>query len=53
MLPCLAEGDLELADLTGLARRGADLVGVARLVWQHPDGPAAGISGLLAALAAG
>jgi thiamine-phosphate pyrophosphorylase len=53
VLPCLADGDLELADLTGLARRGADLVGVARPVWQHPDGPAAGISGLLAALAAG
>jgi thiamine-phosphate pyrophosphorylase len=52
VLPCLAEGDLELADCAGLARRGADLIGASRLVWQHPAGPAAGIGELGAALAA-
>jgi thiamine-phosphate pyrophosphorylase len=53
VLPCLAEGDLELADCAALARRGADLMGVSRLIWQHPGGPAAAVSELGAALAAG
>jgi len=53
VLPCLAEGDLALADCATLARRGADLIGVSRLVWQHPDGPGAGMTQLLAAIAAG
>jgi thiamine-phosphate pyrophosphorylase len=53
VLPCLAEGDLELADCAELARRGADLIGASRLIWQHPGGPAAAVSELSAALAAG
>jgi thiamine-phosphate pyrophosphorylase len=53
VLPCLAEGDLALADCATLARRGADLVGVSRLVWQHPDGPGRAMTAVLAALAAG
>lgn len=53
VLPCLAEGDLTLADCAMLARRGADLIGVSRLVWQHPDGPGRGMTELLAALATG
>ena len=53
VLPCLAEGDLALADCAMLKGRGADLIGVSRLVWQHPDGPGRGMTELLAALAAG
>ena len=53
VLPCLAEGDLALADCATLARRGADLIGVSRLVWQHPEGPGRGMTDVLAALAAG
>jgi len=53
VLPCLAEGDLALADCATLARRGADLIGVSGLVWQHPEGPGRGMTAVLAALAAG
>jgi thiamine-phosphate pyrophosphorylase len=53
VLPCLAEGALQLADCAALAQGGADLIGVSALVWQHPDGPAAGMKALGAALARG
>jgi hypothetical protein len=53
VLPCLVEGALELADCAGPVRCGADLIGVSRLVWQYPGGPAEAMTDLLAAIAAG
>jgi thiamine-phosphate pyrophosphorylase len=53
VLPCLVEGDLTLAECVELARRGADLLGVQALIWQHPAGPARALAELRGALAAG
>jgi hypothetical protein len=53
VLPGLAHGYVALPDGAARAGRGAPLTGAARLVWQHPGGPAAGIGELGAALAAG
>jgi thiamine-phosphate pyrophosphorylase len=45
VLPCLAEGDLELADCAALARRGGARLGPPRRGRQHTGGPAGGVGG--------
>jgi thiamine-phosphate pyrophosphorylase len=52
VLPCLAESDASLTDCRTLARAGADFIGVAAILWQHPRGPAAGVADLRRAIAA-
>jgi thiamine-phosphate pyrophosphorylase len=51
VLPCLAEGAFDGGSLASVARAGADFVGVSDEVWRHPDGAAAGMRGLLEAIA--
>jgi len=47
IVPCVAAGDAAT-----LARAGIDFVAVGDAVWAHPDGPAAGVRALNAAIAA-
>jgi len=51
VLPCLAEGAFDAAGCVRAARAGADFVGVRDAVWQHPDGPAAGVHVIREAIA--
>ncbi|MGH6915390.1 MAG: thiamine phosphate synthase, partial [Geminicoccales bacterium] len=51
VLPCLAEGALDAAACASLARAGADFVALGDAVWRHPDGAAAGVRGIQAAIA--
>jgi thiamine-phosphate pyrophosphorylase len=51
VLPSLAEGALDAAGCARAARAGADFVGVRDAVWQHPDGPAAGVRAIREAIA--
>lgn len=50
-IPCVAIGGITAATAGQLARAGADFVAVSSAVWNHPDGPAAAVSELTAALA--
>jgi thiamine-phosphate pyrophosphorylase len=43
-LPCVAFGEVALADVGDLARAGADFVALRDAVWRHPDGPAAAVA---------
>mgnify|MGYP006439608999 CR=1 FL=1 len=43
-VPCVAMGDIGLAEVGDLARAGADFVALERAVWAHPDGPAAAVA---------
>jgi thiamine-phosphate pyrophosphorylase len=51
VLPSLAEGAFDAAGCGRAARAGADFVGVRDAVWQHPDGPAAGVRAIREAIA--
>ena len=51
IVPCVAAGDAAPADAAALARAGVDFVAVGDAVWDHPDGPAAGVRALNAAIA--
>jgi thiamine-phosphate pyrophosphorylase len=51
VLPCLVEGALGLADCAALAEAGADFIGVADAVWDHPAGPGAGVDAVRQAIA--
>jgi thiamine-phosphate pyrophosphorylase len=51
VLPCLAEGIFDDGGLGAVERAGADFIGVGDEVWRHPDGAAAGMRGLLEAIA--
>lgn len=51
-IPCVAIGGINASNARGLAEAGADFVAVSAAVWNHPDGPAAGVRALLAALEA-
>ena len=51
-IPCVAIGGITAETAGGLARAGADFVAVSAAVWSHPEGPAAGVRALDAALAA-
>jgi thiamine-phosphate pyrophosphorylase len=51
-LPCCAIGGITAENCPPLVRAGADFLAVVGCVWQHSDGPAAGVRALNAAIAA-
>jgi thiamine-phosphate pyrophosphorylase len=51
-LPCCAIGGITADNCAPLVQAGADFLAVVGWVWQHPDGPAAGVRALNAAIAA-
>ena len=51
-IPSVAIGGITAANCTPLVRAGADFLAVVGAVWNHPDGAAAGIRALNAAIAA-
>lgn len=51
-LPCVAIGGITAANCAPLVRAGADFLAVIGAVWNHPEGPAAGVRAMNAAIAA-
>ena len=51
-LPVVAIGGITPANCAGLVRAGADFLAVVSAVWDHPDGPAAGVLAMNQAIAA-
>ena len=51
-LPCCAIGGITATNCAPLVRAGADFLAVVGAVWNHPDGPAAGVRALNDAIAA-
>ena len=51
-LPCVAIGGITAANCAPLVQAGASFLAVVGAVWQHPDGPAAGVRAMNAAIAA-
>jgi thiamine-phosphate pyrophosphorylase len=51
-LPCVAIGGITAENCAPLVQAGADFLAVVGAVWNHADGPAAGIRALNAAIAA-
>ena len=51
-LPCCAIGGITAENCAPLVQSGADFLAVVGCVWQHTDGPAAGVRALNAAIAA-
>ena len=51
-LPCVAIGGITAANCAPLVRAGADFLAVVGAVWNHPEGPAAGVRAMNAAIAA-
>ena len=49
--PCVAIGGITADNAGGVAKAGADFIAVSGAVWNHPEGPAAGVRALLAAIA--
>lgn len=49
--PCVAIGGITAETAGAVAEAGADFVAVSSAVWNHPDGPSAGVRALLAAIA--
>jgi thiamine-phosphate pyrophosphorylase len=49
-LPCVAIGGITAANCAPLVQAGADFLAVVGAVWQHADGPAAGVKDLIAAI---
>ncbi len=50
--PCVAIGGITAANCAPLVQAGADFLAVVGAVWNHPDGPAAGVRAMNAAIAA-
>jgi thiamine-phosphate pyrophosphorylase len=50
--PCVAIGGITPANCAPLVQAGADFLAVVGAVWNHPDGPAAGVRAMNAAIAA-
>ena len=50
VLPCCAIGGITAANCGPLVRAGADFLAVVGCVWNHPDGPGAGVKALNAAI---
>ena len=50
--PCCAIGGITAANCAPLVQAGADFLAVIGAVWSHPDGPAAGVRAMNAAIAA-
>ncbi len=51
-LPVVAIGGIDAANCTDLVRAGANFLGVVGAIWNHPDGPAAGVRALNVAIEA-
>jgi thiamine-phosphate pyrophosphorylase len=51
--PCVAIGGITAGNARGLAAAGADFLAVSAGVWTHPDGPAAAVKALTAAISEG
>jgi thiamine-phosphate pyrophosphorylase len=51
-IPCVAIGGITAQNCGPLVRAGADFLAVVGAVWNHPDGPAAGVTAMNAAIAA-
>jgi thiamine-phosphate pyrophosphorylase len=51
-LPCVAIGGITPANCAPLVQAGADFLAVVSAVWNHADGPAAGVRAMNAAIAA-
>jgi thiamine-phosphate pyrophosphorylase len=51
-LPCCAIGGITAENCAPLVHAGADFLAVVGCVWNHPDGPAAGVRALNTAIAA-
>jgi thiamine-phosphate pyrophosphorylase len=51
-VPCVAIGGITAANCAPLVEAGADFLAVVGAVWQHPDGAAAGVRAMLAAIKA-
>lgn len=49
-VPCVAIGGIDAGNARGLSEAGADFVAVSGAVWNHPQGPAAGVRTILQAL---
>jgi thiamine-phosphate pyrophosphorylase len=52
-IPCVAIGGITADNAEGLAAAGADFLAVSAGVWSHPEGPAAAVKALNAAIARG
>ncbi|MGX9965675.1 thiamine phosphate synthase [Roseomonas sp. F4] len=50
-IPCVAIGGITAANCPPLVRAGADFLAVVGAVWNHPEGPAAGVRAMNAAIA--
>jgi thiamine-phosphate pyrophosphorylase len=50
-VPCVAIGGITAANCPPLVRAGADFLAVVGAVWNHPEGPAAGVRAMNAAIA--
>lgn len=50
-IPCVAIGGITADNAREVADAGADFIAVSGAVWNHPEGPGAGVAALLAALA--
>jgi thiamine-phosphate pyrophosphorylase len=51
-IPCVAIGGITAANCAPLVRAGADFLAVIGAVWNHPEGPAAGVRAMNDAIAA-
>ncbi|GAC1348169.1 MAG: thiamine phosphate synthase [Acetobacteraceae bacterium] len=51
-LPCVAIGGITAANCAPLVQAGASFLAVVGAVWSHPEGPAAGVRAMNAAMAA-
>ncbi|MES3030356.1 MAG: thiamine phosphate synthase [Pseudomonadota bacterium] len=51
--PCVAIGGITAGNAAGLAKAGADFLAVSAGVWAHPQGPAAAVKAIEAAIAEG
>jgi thiamine-phosphate pyrophosphorylase len=51
--PCVAIGGITAETAASLAAAGADFLAVCGGVWTHPEGPAAAVEAINAAIAAG
>ncbi len=49
--PCVAIGGITADNARQVAEAGADFIAVSGAVWNHPDGPAAGVKALVDAIA--
>ncbi|MBU8541338.1 thiamine phosphate synthase [Falsiroseomonas tokyonensis] len=50
-LPCVAIGGITAQNCPPLVRAGADFLAVVGAIWNHPEGPAAGVRAMNAAIA--